>query len=490
MGKNYKKSTGKKLVVLWLLVLAGVFLMPKSTEAAKTKVSPGQVKLSVGNKKTLKVKNTKGKVAWTSNKKSVAQVSAKGVVTARKKGNATITAKVSGRKYKCRVKVTDAKLNVFQCTISVNAVKQLKFKTYSGKGVVWKSDNAGVATVTKKGIVKGIKPGTAVISAKLQSSTYKCRVTVSPAGEGEEDNEDFIPSRDWGSIMDFPSEQEITEFNKTSASRSPYLCGWLSLGEETKFTEYSVDFRADYIPYGTYLSCANMRMDLSSLEQEYDEVYMDSWLSFYAGLQMREPEKGSASIMSFWDVYCKDKAGEISTVRAKLVYPENRAENAFGHEGNGVNYINDFAWERGHWYRMLLRCGKSEENGHTLVEQLVCDLETGKWTKICCYDTGLSDSCFVGDAAVFLENYLTEYAGDIRTAEYKNFRIRLKDTGQWIPMKQITMSDSFDYSGSFCFGADDEQFWMITTGLEKRAILQCGKTGTYMVTSCEDDSPY
>lgn len=484
-----KKSIVKKVFVLWLLFLTGVILMPKGAEAAKSKVSPSQVELSVGNTKILKMKNVKKKVSWTSNKKSVAKVSSKGVVTARKKGTATITAKVSGKKYECKVKVHDAELNVSRCTIPLDAVKQLKFRTYSGKGVVWKSDNTKVATVTENGIVKGLNPGTAVISAKLQSSTYKCRVTVTLVEEKEE-GEDVIPFRDWGSIMDIPSEQEITEFNKTSVNRSPYLVGWLDIGKETKFIEYSIDFKADYIPHGTYLNCANMRMDLSSLEQEYDEVYMDYWLSFYAGIQMWEPGRGSGSIMSFWDIYCKDKAGEISTIRAKLVYPENKEANVFDHEGNGVNYSDDYAWERGHWYRMLLQCGKSEENGHTLVEQWVCNLETGKWTKMCCYDTGLTDSCFVGDTAIFLENYLMEYAGDIRTAEYKNIRIRLKDAGYWIPIKQVTIDDEYDHPGSFCFGADDEQFWMITTGLEKRAIQQCEKKGTFQVISCEDDPPY
>ncbi len=485
-----KKSTGEKIFVLWLLVLAGVFLMPKGAEAAKSKVSPIEVQLSVGNTKTLKINNTKKKVSWTSNNESVAKVSSKGVVTARKKGTAAITAKVFNKRYKYRVKVTDAKLNVSQCTIPLNADKQLKFITYSGKDAVWKSDNIKVATVTKNGIVKGINPGTAVISAKLQSSTYKCRVTVIRVGEKPEDSEDVIPSRNWADIMDFPSEQEITEFNKTSANRSPYLSGLLDIGKETEFVEYSIDFKADYIPYGTYLNCANVIMDLSSLEQEYDEVYLDYWPSFYAGLQMWEPGKGSGSIMSFWDIYCKDKAGKISTVRAKLVYPENREANVFGHEGNGVNFMNDYAWERGHWYRMLLRCCKSEENGHTLVEQLVCDLETGKWTKMCGYDTGLTDSCFIGNVAIFLEDYLEQYAGDIRTAEYKNIRVRLKDTGKWIPITQVIMSDSYDYPGSFCFGADHEQFWMITTGLEKCAVQQCEKNGTFKVTSCEDGSPY
>ena len=297
-------------------------------------------------------------------------------------------------------------------------------------------------------------------------------------------------SRDWSRIMDFPSKQALTEFNEKSADRSPYLGGWLNIEPDMKFSEYSIDFKADYLPYGTYFCCAQMMMDLSSLEQEYDEVHIESGPSFYAGLQMWEPKKGSGSIMSFWDINCKDKSGKTSTIHAKLVYPENDKENAFDHEGNGVNYMRNYAWEKGCWYRMLLQCGRSEENGHTLVYQWICNLKTGNWTKLCCYDTGLTDSCFVGNTALFLENYLPKHAGDIRTIEYKNIRILPKDETQWIPIKQTYLYKAYDYPGSFCFGADDEQFWMITTGLENRSLQQCGQANTYNVTFCQSDPPY
>lgn len=295
--------------------------------------------------------------------------------------------------------------------------------------------------------------------------------------------------REWSSLLNFPSDQEIAEFNETADSRSPYLTGWLDIKPEVKFTEYSIDFKADYLPYGTYLNCANMKMDLSSLEQEYEEVYMDSWLSCYAGFQMRKPEEGSSSIMSFWDIYCKDKEGETTKIRAKLVYPENDTENPFDNEGNGVNYIKDSTWEAGRWYRMLLKCSESEENGHMLVEQSMCNLETGEWTKICCYDVGITDSCFVGSTAIFLENYLTEYAGDIRTAEYKNIQIRLKDTEQWVPISRLTISADRG-QGSYCYGADDEQFWMITTGVENCFIQQPEEKKEYQVISDQNDPPY
>lgn len=59
----------------------------------------------MGSTEKLQVKNNKKKVKWSSSKSSVAKISGKGVVTAKKKGKATITAKVAKKKLKCKVTV-------------------------------------------------------------------------------------------------------------------------------------------------------------------------------------------------------------------------------------------------------------------------------------------------------------------------------------------------------------------------------------------------
>lgn len=53
----------------------------------------------------LKMQWQKGKVKWRSSNKKVATVNSKGKVTAKKKGKATISAKVAGKTYKCKVTV-------------------------------------------------------------------------------------------------------------------------------------------------------------------------------------------------------------------------------------------------------------------------------------------------------------------------------------------------------------------------------------------------
>lgn len=78
---------------------------------ASKKVSLNYKKLvlTVGQKKTLKLKNTKKKVQWNSSNKKIVTVSKSGVVKAIKKGNAKVTAKIGGKKYSCQVTVKSKK---------------------------------------------------------------------------------------------------------------------------------------------------------------------------------------------------------------------------------------------------------------------------------------------------------------------------------------------------------------------------------------------
>ena len=89
----------KKQIVLatTLALLLSSLYCPESQAAAKPKLSKNKLTLTVGKTAKLKVKNYKGTVKWSSNKKKTATVSKKGVVTAKKKGTAVITAK-AGKK--------------------------------------------------------------------------------------------------------------------------------------------------------------------------------------------------------------------------------------------------------------------------------------------------------------------------------------------------------------------------------------------------------
>ena len=100
--KRFKKAS----IILLVCMLLSVIAMPVSASAAK--LNKKSVSLNVGITYTLKAKGTKGKITWTSNNKSVATVSSKGVVKAVGNGTATITVKVkdgSGKKATCKITV-------------------------------------------------------------------------------------------------------------------------------------------------------------------------------------------------------------------------------------------------------------------------------------------------------------------------------------------------------------------------------------------------
>lgn len=97
-------------VLCFCLCLTLVFStanLVQAKKAKKPKLNKTSASVYVGKTVKLKVKNGKGKIKWSSSKKSVATVSSKGVVKALKKGKATITAKVKKVKLKCKITVKE-----------------------------------------------------------------------------------------------------------------------------------------------------------------------------------------------------------------------------------------------------------------------------------------------------------------------------------------------------------------------------------------------
>ncbi len=264
-----------------------------------------------------------------------------------------------------------------------------------------------------------------------------------------------------------PSASEISHANQTAALRSPYLYGWLQMNSNFRYTEYAVDFKADFVPKATYCALANLRLDLSGMKKKYRNVRSEyESVNLYAGFQRRWDEY--ITIMSAWDIYYTDKDGVQRTLRPRQLYPEKIyiGDGTFSGEGTGLQMLMPYNWESGHWYRMLLQCGQSDA-GTTTVEQWICDLETGAWTLMCKCDTGLPDSCFIGPNAFFLENFDPAYAGEIRTMEVANVRVKEAGKSSWQSIRTASIGSNGGkphYNGSCAYGADDSCFWLITSG--------------------------
>ena len=181
------KRIKKLSVMLLCCLLLSVIAMPVSASAAK--LNKKSISLNVGKTYTLKASGTKGKITWTSSKKSVATVSSKGVVKAKKKGTAVITAKYGKSKLTCKVTVkqpvTSIKLNKTSATLKKGSSLTLKAavapSSANNKTVTWSSSNKKVATVSSKGVVKAVGNGTATITVKAKDGSGKkatCKITV------------------------------------------------------------------------------------------------------------------------------------------------------------------------------------------------------------------------------------------------------------------------------------------------------------------------
>ena len=95
---------GKKKTSLFMLFLVLVLTLSMASGVYAASISKKKVTLTKGQSVTLTVNGAKKAPKWSSSNKKVASVSKKGVVKAKKKGSATITAKVGKKTYKCKVK--------------------------------------------------------------------------------------------------------------------------------------------------------------------------------------------------------------------------------------------------------------------------------------------------------------------------------------------------------------------------------------------------
>lgn len=101
-------KTWKKSLAILFIVGMIISALPTNVQAAgksKIKLSKKKLTLYVGNTKTLKLKGTKKTPKWSSSRKSVATVTKKGKIKAKKKGSTVITARLGKKKYKCKVTV-------------------------------------------------------------------------------------------------------------------------------------------------------------------------------------------------------------------------------------------------------------------------------------------------------------------------------------------------------------------------------------------------
>ena len=130
--------------------------------AGKSSISKKTKTLYKGQLTQLSVKNSEGKVKWSSSNSKVASVSSSGVVISKKKGRTTIKAKISGKTYKCKVTVKEASKSKREALAKANAKK-----------IVKKLLKPGMNKMTKAYVLANFLIVTNTIQTNQSSNSYK-----------------------------------------------------------------------------------------------------------------------------------------------------------------------------------------------------------------------------------------------------------------------------------------------------------------------------
>ena len=199
---------------------------PPAPAATTVSVTPASVSIGIGATTALQatVKDAQGNVmtgqsvGWSTTDANIATVNSSGVVIGVAAGSATITATSSGKAGTSSVVVTAAPPPPAVTTVTVSpgsasitvgstvalaaTLRDAQGNVMTGQTVTWSTNNAAAATVNTSGIVSGVAPGQATVTATSSGKTGTSSVTVTPPPAGtllfQENFEDAnLASRGW-----------------------------------------------------------------------------------------------------------------------------------------------------------------------------------------------------------------------------------------------------------------------------------------------------
>lgn len=169
--------TGTKKGTTYVTATVGKTVLKCKVEVDNPVISDTTVVLLKDKTKTLKVTGGSGTITWKSSNTAVAVVNEQGVVTAKKFGEATVTAVRNGITLKCTVKVYDPKLSTSKLTLKAGESKEITVKQSTGATPAWSTSAKSIVKVSN-GKVTAIKAGTATITCVVDGVKLTCEVVV------------------------------------------------------------------------------------------------------------------------------------------------------------------------------------------------------------------------------------------------------------------------------------------------------------------------
>src|SRR2546426_265740 len=199
------RALGHRLAISATLVLGVALVLECTNEpgpfapapVASVTVAPPTPTVGVGEtvQLTATTKDANGNVlagrvvTWASSNTAVATVSPTGLVTGVAEGQSTITATSEGQSGTAALTVIPPVASVTvapaPATVVVGQTLQLTATTkdangnvLTGRVVTWETSNTGVATVSPAGLVTGVTPGPATITATSETKSGTAAITV------------------------------------------------------------------------------------------------------------------------------------------------------------------------------------------------------------------------------------------------------------------------------------------------------------------------
>ena len=176
--KHFKLLKG--IHVILAIVMLFIVAVPVYAEIDPLIPNPITINLEVGESKALGTPFLPWTATWSTNDNSIVKVSNTGVATGINPGTVTVTMKYNdthrllrnrlvGREY---VIVVTSKEDVEKTEIRVGESIRLNVEKTNLKTVTWSTSDRTVLTVDNTGLITGISPGTAIVTATIRSRLF------------------------------------------------------------------------------------------------------------------------------------------------------------------------------------------------------------------------------------------------------------------------------------------------------------------------------
>ncbi len=262
-------------------------------------------------KKAIKNKNATYKgVSWYSSNKNIATVNSTGKVTIKRRGKVIITVKAkdgSNKSAKCKVTVrqlvTKLSYNKKTQKTSVDVGKTIKFNVVvspsnaNNKGLVFSTSNKKVATVNSKGIIKGLKSGKVVITAKAKDGSKKVvRVNIKV-------NPKPITMNTKLSCDEFQGNRKYVDRVCTELNNYFKSCGAIINPKLKNTSQYLVTTSDSFTDGGSMKDFLVETVGIWTCQRAKDAVEQEGWKNFH-GEGMRDDPKFIAFLDKIEEVGC------------------------------------------------------------------------------------------------------------------------------------------------------------------------------------------